>query len=133
MSPPDDPLPGVPDTVERLARATPHGERGRTEISGQVLTRIAERAAAEVPGTAGAGRRAAAAGTPRVRARVDGHLAMVHITMGVVYPEPVRQVAERVRRAVTDRVGALTGLDARQVDIDVVRLVPPAPETRRVR
>lgn len=93
--------------------------RGRTSIAGRVVERIATRAAAELP-------RPGTGGVDRARATVDGQLATLRLTVSVVYPEPVRQVTRRLRDHVTARVGELTGLEVRQLDIDVARLVPPA-------
>jgi uncharacterized alkaline shock family protein YloU len=52
--------------------------------------------------------------------------------MSVRYPAPIRQVTRRVREHVTARVGELTGLDVRHVDIDVPTLITP-DRRRRVR
>jgi uncharacterized alkaline shock family protein YloU len=51
----------------------------------------------------------------------------------VVYPEPVRQVAEQVRRHVAARVRALTGQAVREVNITVPALVAPVRQRPRVR
>ncbi|GAA1275166.1 hypothetical protein GCM10009677_30720 [Sphaerisporangium rubeum] len=109
-------------------------ERGRTRISGKVLERIAATAAAEVDEAGRAVRRVlgvpvghdTTSAPPRVSGHIDGGLAMLRIHLSVAYPAPVREVTRRVRDHVTDRVHALTGLDVRQVDIDVDRLLPGA-------
>lgn len=119
----------------------PVEERGRTEISDRVLERIATRAVAEVDEIGGAAPRVlgmplgrdTAGGAARVSAHADGRIAIVRMTLSVTYPAPIRQVAGRVREHVMTRVRELTGLDARQVDIDVASLVPPAERGRRVR
>lgn len=107
-------------------------ERGRTRISGKVLERIAATAAAEVDEAGRAVRRVfgvpvghdTTSAPPRVSGHIDGGLAMLRIHLSVAYPAPVREVTRRVRDHVTNRVHALTGLDVRQVDIDVDRLLP---------
>ncbi|MFC6081838.1 Asp23/Gls24 family envelope stress response protein [Sphaerisporangium aureirubrum] len=120
------------------ARSAPEG-RGRTRISDRVLEGIAARAAAEVDEAGRAARRVlgvtighdAPGATPRVTGHVDGKLATLHVHLSVAYPSPVRQVTRRVRDHVTSRVHDLTGLDVRQIDIDVDRLLPgPEPALR---
>ena len=100
--------------------------RGHTDIDGKVVERIATQALTELP-QAGTG------GTQRVKATVDGHLTTLRLTVSVTYPEPVRRVTRRLREHVTARVGELTGLEVRQVDIDVARLTPPPARRREVR
>ncbi|MDT0548755.1 MULTISPECIES: DUF6286 domain-containing protein [Streptomyces] len=116
----------------------PPETRGRTEIADRVLERIAVRAVTEVDQAGGAQRRllgmplgrANAPPAPRATAHVDGHLATVAMTVSVAYPAPIRQVSRRVRERVAARIGELTGLDVREVDIDVARLShPAAPRT----
>jgi uncharacterized alkaline shock family protein YloU len=129
-----DPVPGSG------GGAAPAEARGRTEVSDRVLERIATRAVTEVDQVEGAAPRLlrmplgrdTAGAAPRVSARVDGRLAIVRVTMSVTYPAPIRQVVHRVREHVMTRVRELTGLDARQVDIDVARLIHPAARERRV-
>ncbi|MEV5753627.1 Asp23/Gls24 family envelope stress response protein [Actinoallomurus sp. NPDC052308] len=107
--------------------------RGRTTIAARVVEKIATRALTEVDGVhrpAGRprglpfGGGPATAG-PRVRARVDGGLAMLRMRIFVVYPAPLRQVTRSLRAHVMARVGELTGLRVRQVDIDIAGLTPP--------
>jgi uncharacterized alkaline shock family protein YloU len=69
---------------------------------------------------------------PQVRARVDGQLATMRMTISVTYPAPVRRLTRQLRSLVTERVYRLTGLRLRQLDIDIVRLTEPAPAVRRV-
>jgi uncharacterized alkaline shock family protein YloU len=99
--------------------------RGRTDIGDRVVERIARHAVTELP-QAGTG------GTARVKATIDGKLATLRMTVSVIYPEPVQRVTRRLREHVTARVGELTGLEVRQIDIDVARLVPPAGYHREV-
>jgi uncharacterized alkaline shock family protein YloU len=115
--------------------------RGRTDIAERVLERIATHALTEVDEVGGAARRLLgvrlgqdSTGTgPRVDAHVDGGLATLRMTVSVVYPAPVRRVTRRLREHVTSRVEEFTGLDVRQVDVDVASLVAPRPQGRRVR
>lgn len=115
--------------------------RGRTEIAERVLEKIAARALTEVEEAGGTARRVlgvrlgrdTAEAAPRVTAWVDGALAILSMRISVGYPAPVQDVTRRVRDHVRTRVGDLTGLDVRQVDIEVDRLVPAAPTGGRVR
>lgn len=113
---------------------------GRVAISDRVLERIATHALAEVDEVGGVARRVLGVplgqnGTdiaPRVDARIDGPLATLKMTVSVVYPAPVRQVARTVRDLVAARVGEFTGLDVRQVDVDVATLISSESTHRRV-
>jgi uncharacterized alkaline shock family protein YloU len=128
-----------------LVRASPAAlrppeNRGRTEIAGRVLERIAARTVTEVDQAGGAARRLlgvplgrdTAATAPRVTAHVDGQLATVQLRMSVTYPAPIREVTRRVRDQIITRIDELTGLDVRQVDIEIARLIRPGQESRRV-
>ncbi|GAA3796437.1 hypothetical protein GCM10022226_14660 [Sphaerisporangium flaviroseum] len=131
---------GTEPVPESHGGAGPVEARGRTDIANRVLERIATWAVTEVDQVGGGAPRLLGAplgrgtpgGAPRVSAHVDGHLAIVRVTMSVTYPAPIRQVVHNVREHVRTRVHELTGLDARQVDIDVARLIHPAEQKRRV-
>jgi uncharacterized alkaline shock family protein YloU len=118
----------------------PPETRGRTEIADRVLERIAARAITEVEQAGGAARRLlgvplgrdTAQPAARVTAHVDGHLATMALRLSVTYPAPIRQVTRHVRERVTTRVAELTGLDVRQVDIDIAHLTSPGQQRRRV-
>ncbi|MFC4586783.1 Asp23/Gls24 family envelope stress response protein [Sphaerisporangium corydalis] len=132
------PSPGGYGTGQ-VPSAGPAGTRGHTGISDRVLERIATRAVTEVDHVGGSSPRLLGVplgrdttGGPRVSAHVDGDLAIVRVTLSVDYPAPIRQVVDRVREHVMTRVREMTGLDARQVDIDVARLVHPPDPGRRV-
>jgi uncharacterized alkaline shock family protein YloU len=120
--------------------AVPADRRGRTEISDRVVERIAGQAVAEAEHAAGAASRflGIKLGSDtqdtfaQATARVDGQLATIQLTLTVIYPHPVRQVTRAVRDQVISRVGELTGLDVRQVDIDIASLIVPDRERRRV-
>ncbi|WP_433324519.1 Asp23/Gls24 family envelope stress response protein [Spirillospora sp. CA-294931] len=122
---------GAPGALE------PPETRGRTEIADRVLERIAARALTDVDAAGGSSRRVLGVSlgkdsAPRVTARVDGGLATLRMTISVVYPAPIREVTRDVRERVTRQVGRLTGLEVRQVDIEVDRLLPARDLERRV-
>jgi hypothetical protein len=117
--------------------AAPEESRGGTEVTGRAVARLAHQALSEIDEAAPAPRRVL--GVPRgrgsaaeARAWVDGGLAAVTLRVSVAYPAPVREVTQRLREHVRSVVGRLTGLDVRQVDIEIARLVPPEPPERRV-
>ncbi|WP_380168895.1 Asp23/Gls24 family envelope stress response protein [Jannaschia sp. R86511] len=113
---------------------------GVTTIADRVVEKIAGQAATEVPYAGGSARRVLGVAVgedkeqdrPHVDAHVHGGTVTVDITMSVVYPEPVQEVAQAVRRNVEQRVSTLTGLDVAQVDITVTSLLRSRPQPRRV-
>jgi uncharacterized alkaline shock family protein YloU len=115
--------------------------RGHTQIADRVLAKIAAHALSEIQDAGGAARRVLGVrlgrdsmeSTPWVTAKVDGGLAMLRMRISVAYPAPVREVTRRLRELVRTRVGELTGLDVREVDIEVARLLTTEPSRRRVR
>jgi uncharacterized alkaline shock family protein YloU len=137
--------PERPEQAERQDRAEhPEGRprtQGQTRVADQVLQRIATYALSEVDEVGGVARRVLGvplgqdrtAAKPRVQAHVDGRIATLQMTVSVVYPAPVRQVAHRVRDHVAGRVAEFTGLDVRQVDGEVASLVQERSQGRRVR
>ena len=113
----------------RAALAPPE-QRGSTEIADLVVERIAARAVAEVDDAHGSARRLLGlrmpgAAAPRVTVQIDGRLATVRVALSVRYPAPIRQVTTEVRANVMARVGELTGLDVRHVDIEIPALITP--------
>lgn len=112
------------------AELVPAGQRGSTDIADRVVEKIAVGAVAEVDDAYGSARRLLGlrmpgATAPRVTVQIDGHLATVRVAMSVRYPAPIRQVTREVRAHVMERVGALTGLDVRHVDIEIPALITP--------
>jgi uncharacterized alkaline shock family protein YloU len=122
-APPADPPPAWPSPE---AGDPYRGERGHTTIKERAVERIVARAMGED----GRGLRRSVhpvqgrIGGPRIDVDVDGSLVTARVQMAVVYPEPVREVASKVRDRVRERVQDLTGLTVRQVDIEVARLEP---------
>lgn len=131
----------APLATGAIAAEEPSGTTpGRVAIADRVLERIATHALADVDEVGGVARRLlgvsigqdSTESAPRVEAHVDGQLATLRMTVSVAYPAPVRQVASAIRDLVATRVGELTGLEVRQVDIDVGTLIPVEARTRRV-
>lgn len=122
---------GRPPAVTRAEPA----ERGRLHISPLVMRRIAEHVANCSPGTVPArarrggrtgrgvsGRDAVPAAAARVRSNGNG--VEVELDVSLVYPQPVRDAAQRLRTAVAEEVGRLTGRRVRAVAVTVVGLRP---------
>jgi uncharacterized alkaline shock family protein YloU len=112
--------------------------RGTTTIADGVVAKIASLAAREVRGVAALGGGAASAlgsmvgrlrgqehSTPGVGVEVGQSEAAVDLAVRVLYPEPIKQVADELRDRVIDRIRSLTGLDVVEVNVQVVDLVFP--------
>ena len=124
------------ETADRPLASLP----GTTTIAPLVFERLAARAAAEVPGVEGEVRTGLArflpwtSGSPAdASAEVDDEEVILDLTLNVVYPQPVRQVADEVRRRVIEQVRSLTGRSVREVNITVAELVVPVRLSPRVR
>lgn len=115
------------------------GDRGSLTIAARAVERIVARAAGEVdavtgpPPPLGLGASQPARWTPRASAEVDGSVVAAKVEVSVRWPEPVREAAATVRQRVRERVGALTGLEVRQVDVTVAGLPVVVPRRSRVR
>lgn len=123
-------------------------ELGTISIDESVVTKIASRAAQEVPDAGAAaprifGKSMAAASAvgirptsltdlPKASAHVDGSIVLIDLTISVRWPCPVPTVTQAVRKRVRDRVGELTGLDVAEITIDVTHLVTNLPPPPRV-
>ncbi|MFJ2031930.1 Asp23/Gls24 family envelope stress response protein [Streptosporangium sp. NPDC087985] len=114
--------------VQPVRPAVPAERRGRTDIPERVVSRIAARAAREVPWVREVHERGPLAFGGHTRAVVNGELATLSLDMSVEYPAPLLQVTETVRRHVADRVRTLTGLHIGHIDIDVTGVVLPRGE-----
>jgi uncharacterized alkaline shock family protein YloU len=115
-------------------------ERGTTTIAPAVFEKLAARAAAEVPEVegevhTGLGRFLPwTSGSPAdASAEVNDDGVVLELTFNVAYPEPVRQVAEAVRRHVAERVRSMTGRVVQEINITVPELVVPLRRPTRVR
>ena len=99
--------------------ARPEAERdpgGRTDIDGNVVEKTAAHAARQVSGVH-------KVRTRTVRARVRGRFVLLRLKIAVRYPEPVRQVTDRVREHVRERVEHTTGKQVHHIDIEIVEMV----------
>lgn len=130
--------------------ATSSSDGGKTIIDDVVVAKIAAAACQEVGGihdmgTRGVGDAVAGAfgamtgasdqqSTKGVTVEVGEHEAIVNVNLIVDYGARIPQLVEALRRNVTDRLLALTGLTVRAVNVEVsdVYFPPqqPAPQTQ---
>ncbi|MER5645716.1 Asp23/Gls24 family envelope stress response protein [Streptosporangium sp. NPDC002524] len=103
-------------------QAVPAEQRGRTDISDRVVSRIAARAAGEVARVREVGERGPLSFRGGTRATLDGELTTLRLDVTVEYPAPIREVAEEVRHHVARRVMALTGKDVGYIDVLVTNV-----------
>ncbi|MEV5572560.1 Asp23/Gls24 family envelope stress response protein [Spirillospora sp. NPDC052269] len=109
----------------------PHAsERGTTLVTDRVLTRVVGRAAGEAAGTTGRDRsvlgvRVGGRVDARARVVVDGDRVIARVSTSVEYPVPVRQVARRIREAVSARVHEMTGMTVDRVDVEIAAFDRP--------
>jgi len=149
--------PAPPTELERRPDAAPAGsgqgvgrnELGTISVAESVVSKIAARAAMEIPDAGGAaprmlGRSLAGASLPGVRdtslttlpktsVRVDGAVALVELELSVRWPASIPTVVRQVRQQVQQRVSTLTGLQVAEVAIKVTDLVTSLPKPPRVR
>lgn len=100
--------------------------RGKLVIAEKVIAKVASQAATELSavgsgagGFLGVGARSDFDARPKVDVELSGRIATLTLDIGVRYPTPLREATARVRRHVSDRVRLLTGVEVRQVDIEI--------------
>ena len=117
-------------------RSDPRSTRGTTTISPEVVAKIAVRAAEEVDAVDAVRRsglgRLLHGGAERVDVEVERRSTVIDLVIAIRYPAPVATTAQEVRRHVQDRITALTGLEAAEVNLEVDRLATEPPPQRRV-
>ncbi|MER5434818.1 Asp23/Gls24 family envelope stress response protein [Streptomyces sp. NPDC002588] len=97
--------------------AVPPGERGATRIADRVVAKIAAQAAREAVGLL-----PPAAQRPHATVAVHHDAARVRIHLELDYPTDIGARCHEVRRHVTERVGALVGMEVPEVAVQVERL-----------
>jgi uncharacterized alkaline shock family protein YloU len=116
-------------------------EHGTTTIADSVVAKIAALAAKEVEGVADLGGGVGSAmgsvvgrirgsehQTSGVGVEVGATQAAVDVTMKVLYPASLHQVAEAVRGNVIDRIESMTGLEVTEVNVTVTDLSFPGQD-----
>lgn len=119
---------------------------GETRVAEVVVAKLAQRAALSVDEVVGLDRGAAGA-VSGVMGRVRGgdhaiqgvtvevgrSQTAVDLTVAVLYPSPIGEVASAVRRAVTDEVSRMAGLEVVEVNVEVIDLPVEGDEERGAR
>lgn len=102
------------------------GTRGQTVLAAKVIEKIAAQVASDESSAGGAsggflgiGTRADLSARPKASVELAGNIATLSVEVGMLYPVPLRQATEELRRRIRARVTELTGVDVRQVDIRV--------------
>ncbi|MEV6264428.1 hypothetical protein AB0M42_27285 [Streptomyces sp. NPDC051784] len=98
--------------------------RGETRIADRVVAKIAAQAAKEA-----VGERPPDGASPRATVTVHRDTARVRVSLDLPYPCDIGHRCAAVRRRVTERVGALAGMDVPEVAVRIERLHPSAEGT----
>lgn len=128
-------------TADGARDGTDAADRGQTRIDPAVVEKVAVQAVREIDNATGSPRRVLGVnlGSPdddtgaKVTAHVDDDIAVVDVTMTVIYPASVRQVTRQTRQHLRERVKELTGIDVQEVDITVAGMRIARAEPPRVR
>ena len=134
-----DTLPATPEASTEVESGAGRTDLGTISIGARVVSKIAARAAVEVPDAGAAamrvlGRTVPGAGhlgvrgtdldgLPKTSADVDGTKAFIEMELSIRWPASIPEVTGRVRTKVRDRVSELTGLSVDEVRISVGDLV----------
>jgi len=117
------PEPGARDDGEDFGEM---GTRGQTVLAAKVIEKIAAQVASDESSAGGAsggflgiGTRADLSARPKASVELAGNIATLSVEVGMLYPVPLRQATEGLRRRIRARVTELTGVDVRQVDIRI--------------
>lgn len=110
-------------------------------IAARVVEKVAAHAVHQVASAGGAARRVLGVtvgeltetSDARVRAQVDGDIAIVTVAMGVHWPSSITAVADQVRCRIREDVARITAVDVRRIDIEVISMAVPPHERARVR
>lgn len=102
--------------------------RGETTITDRAVQRLAAAATASVPGTATVGGgldRIAGMSYPRFDTQIDrlSKVVSVEAVIAVSWPSPANQIAEAVRKAITNWLSTMTGLAVRSVNVVIGNVV----------
>lgn len=116
-------------------------DRGTTSIEESVIAKIAAIAAREIDGVAGLGGKVSGAfaslvsrirseesSTSGVGVEVGTRQAAADLIIRATYPTPLKELTEKIRDNVIDRIETLTHLEVVEVNIVVTDLVFPGEE-----
>lgn len=137
MEAPRRPSPSSQGNVAQL-----ESDIGTTSIAENVVAKIAALAAREVDGVAELGGalqgaignvvgriRGTEHRTSGVGVEVGTRQAAVDLTLKILYPASIHEVADSVRQNVIDRIESMTGLEVIEVNLAVIDLLFPGEET----
>lgn len=113
------PLPGAGDAGGDFGET---GARGQTVLAARVIEKIAGqvvRDESSAGGFVGIGPRAGFSARPKASVELSGNIATLSVEVGMLYPVPLRQATEALRRRIRTRVTEMTGVDVRQIDIRI--------------
>jgi uncharacterized alkaline shock family protein YloU len=108
----------------------PAAERGALRIADRVVAKVAAQAAGEVLRDAPGRDLVPRDADPHASVSVRKDTARLRLTLELGYPANIGAVCGRVRRHVTSRVEALTGMDVPEVAVEVERLHSAAARRR---
>ncbi|MEV6181623.1 hypothetical protein ACIHAR_38035 [Streptomyces sp. NPDC052016] len=121
------------DALGRGPGVVPPGERGATHIADRVVAKVAAQAALEAVGPLppeAARPYATVVVRPHARPPADGRTpveaAHISVHLELDYPTGIGPRCHAVRRHVSERVGALVGMEVPEVAVLVERLHPTA-------
>ncbi|AXJ10624.1 hypothetical protein CFN17_14125 [Arthrobacter sp. PM3] len=112
------------------------GARGQTVMAAKVIEKIATQVVSDessAGGFLGIGPRAGFSPRPKVSVELSGNIATLSVEVGMLYPVPLRQATEALRRRIRTRLNELTGVDVRQIDIRISSLSTGADTNGRRR
>jgi uncharacterized alkaline shock family protein YloU len=109
------------DVLGTGSAVVPPGERGATTIADRVVAKIAAQAAREAVGPL-----PPEAAHPHATVVVHRETAHIRVHLELGYPTDIGPRCHAVRRHVTERVGALVGMEVPEVAVQVERLHPTA-------
>ncbi|MGP9536630.1 Asp23/Gls24 family envelope stress response protein [Brachybacterium sp. AOP43-C2-M15] len=130
----------MPAAHGTTAATAPTESRGTTSIPAQVVARIAEQVASEVPhigsdagGVLGVGARRDFASRPSAECDLYGSTAVLRLDVGVDFPAPLAPALTALREHVHERVEHLTGLEVGRLDVKISWLNPATRGRRTLR
>src|SRR4051794_11310945 len=100
----------------------PAAERGALWIADRVVAKIAARAAREALTGAPGAHLVPADRIPQASVSIRREAARVRLSVELGYPVDIGTVCSSVRRHVTERVRAMTGMEVPEVAVEVERL-----------
>ncbi|MET4147214.1 Asp23/Gls24 family envelope stress response protein [Arthrobacter sp. UYCo732] len=134
MTPPGAHAQSTPGVDDRLDAGI--DSRGQTVLADKVIEKIASQVVREESvaggssgGFLGIGTHADLSARPKASVELSGNIATLSVEVGMLYPVPLRQATEALRRRIRAKVTELTGVEVRQIDIKVSWLTSTGGDT----